>query len=389
MSSNPTVPLLSLTTMTRKSWKRFGRRHRIIRNIIATIMLPAAGLWYAPNIQLTTNTAIWALVYYFLSGIGITAGYHRLWSHRSYSASSFLELYLALAGAACFQGSIREWSRDHRAHHRYVDTDRDPYSISKGISYAHMGWLIIMPGLKQDKVDVSDLDSNRIVVWQHRNFTAIAIIVALKGGSIYAGILRMFFFQQATFCVNSLAHWLGDQPYDDRHSPQDHLFTTLITFGEGYHNFHHTFPSDYRNGVTWYQYDPTKWFIWSWKKAGLASDLHKYTSNLIGKCEYEQQQKQLDQFWAHLNWGVPHTNLPLTTWASFQQEICQGRELVVLAGLVTIRSYVGKDATSAFNGGVYAHSTAAHKLLDDLCVGILLGGVELTKNPWPPGPGNY
>ena len=69
------------------------------------------------------------------------------------------------------------------------------------------------------------------------------------GGFVYAGILRIFFIQQATFCVNSLAHWLGDQPFDDRNSPRDHVITALVTLGEGYHNFHHEFPSDYRNAI--------------------------------------------------------------------------------------------------------------------------------------------
>jgi fatty-acid desaturase len=78
---------------------------------------------------------------------------------------------------------------------------------------------------------------------------------------------------QSTFCVNSLAHWLGETPFDDKHTPRDHLITALVTIGEGYHNFHHQFPMDYRNAIKWYQYDPTKWFIWVCQQLGLASHL--------------------------------------------------------------------------------------------------------------------
>jgi fatty-acid desaturase len=80
-------------------------------------------------------------------------------------------------------------------------------------------------------------------------------------------------FVKSTFCVNSLAHWLGETPFDDKHTPRDHFATALVTIGEGYHNFHHQFPMDYRNAIRWYQYDPTKWFIWACQKLGLASHL--------------------------------------------------------------------------------------------------------------------
>ncbi len=83
------------------------------------------------------------------------------------------------------------------------------------------------------------------------------------------------------FCVNSLAHWLGDATFDAKHTPRDHFFTALVTVGEGYHNFHHQFPMDYRNATKWYQYDPTKWFIIAMKKCGLASDLKEFPEQQV------------------------------------------------------------------------------------------------------------
>lgn len=139
-----------------------------------------------------------------------------------------------------------------------------------------MGWLLFKPDpTVKGYVDITDLENDAIVSWQHRNFPIIcfltgyllpAVVAHLGwedglGGLLYAGILRALLFQQSTYCVNSLAHYFGDQPYSDASSPRDHTITAVLTFGEGYHNFHHEFPSDYRNGVKWFSYDPTKWCI--------------------------------------------------------------------------------------------------------------------------------
>lgn len=168
------------------------------------------------------------------------------------------------------------------------------------------------------RTDISDLNDDPVVVWQHRNYIKTAISMGMilpclvtglgwgdwMGGFIYAGIVRIFFVQQTTFCVNSLAHWLGDQPFDDRNSPRDHIFTALVTLGEGYHNSHHEFPSDCRNSIEWYQYDPTKWSIWIWKQLGLAYDLKQFKQGEIEKGRLQQMQKKLDQKKQTLDWAL-------------------------------------------------------------------------------------
>jgi len=354
------------------------------------------------------KTTLWAVLYYFYTGLGITAGYHRLWAHTSYSATRPLELFLALGGAGAVEGSIRWWSRDHRAHHRYTDTSKDPYSVRKGLLYSHLGWMAIKQNPKRiGRTDITDLNENWIVVWQHRQYIYAALIMGIlfpasvagllwgdwAGGFVYAGILRYFFVQQATFCVNSLAHYLGDQPFDDKNSPRDHIFTALVTLGEGYHNFHHEFPSDYRNAIQWYQYDPTKWFIWTMKKLGLAHNLKQFRSNEIEKGRIQQLQKKIDQKRALLDWGTPLEQLPVMEWDDFKdQATLNGQALIAIAGVVhdvsgfindhpggkaIIKSSVGKDATASFNGGVYNHSNAAHNLLSTMRVGVIRGGMEV------------
>ncbi|PYH43094.1 acyl-CoA desaturase [Aspergillus saccharolyticus JOP 1030-1] len=389
------------TPITLRNW----HQHIDWLNVILIIGIPLYGIIQAFWVPLQLKTAIWAISYYFFTGLGITAGYHRLWSHSSYSATLPLRIWLAAAGGGAVEGSARWWSRLHRAHHRYTDTDQDPYSVNKGLFYSHFGWMLIKQNPKRiGRTDISDLNEDPVVVWQHRHYLLVVAVMGLAvpmagaglwgdwwGGFVYAGILRIFFVQQATFCINSLAHWLGEQPFDDRNSPRDHAITALATLGEGYHNFHHEFPSDYRNAIEWYQYDPTKWMIWVWKQMGLAYDLKVFRANEIEKGRVQQMQKKLDQRRARLDWGVPINALPVLEWEEYL-ELARSRALVAVAGVVhdvtefveehpggraMITAAIGKDATAMFNGGVYYHSNAAHNLLSMMRVGVIRGGCEV------------
>jgi stearoyl-CoA desaturase (delta-9 desaturase) len=256
------------------------------------------------------------------------------------------------------------------------------------------------------RTDITDLNEDPVVIWQHKHYLKSVIFMGLVlptlvcglgwgdwlGGYVYAGILRIFFIQQATFCVNSLAHWLGDQPFDDRNSPRDHVITALVTLGEGYHNFHHEFPSDYRNAIQWWQYDPTKLFIYLMSLIGMAYDLNTFRSNEIEKGRLQQQQKKLDAKRAQLDWGIPLEQLPVIAWDDFVADAKNGKALVAVAGVIhdvtsfikdhpggkaLITSAIGKDATAIFNGGVYNHSNAAHNLLSTMRVGVIRGGCEV------------
>jgi stearoyl-CoA desaturase (delta-9 desaturase) len=196
---------------------------------------------------------------------------------------------------------------------------------------------------------------------------------------------------QSTFCVNSLAHWLGDKPFDNKHTPCDHFFTALCTIGEGYHNFHHQFPMDFRNAVKWFQYDPTKWFIWTMSSLGLASHLKRFPDNEIKKGQYTMKLQLLKEQGDALNWPKSSNDLPVITWDDFRSE-AKERSLIAIHGFIhdcssfsddhpggahLIKRAIGTDATTAFFGGVYDHSNAAHNLLAMMRVGILDGGMEV------------
>ncbi|KAI5202356.1 putative delta-9 desaturase [Aureobasidium subglaciale] len=404
-SYDPKKPHITDTPLTKANWYK----HVNWLNVFLIGGIPLMGLIQAFWTPLRLYTAIWAIAYYFATGLGITAGYHRLWAHTSYQATIPLKIFLAAVGGGAVEGSIRWWARDHRAHHRYTDTEKDPYSVRKGLLYSHLGWMIMKQNPKRiGRTDISDLNDDPVVVWQHKNYLKVVFGMGLifptlvaglgwgdwLGGFIYAGILRIFFVQQATFCVNSLAHWLGDQPFDDRNSPRDHVITAIVTLGEGYHNFHHEFPSDYRNAIEWHQYDPTKWSIWTWKQLGLAYDLKQFRSNEIEKGRVQQLQKKIDRKRAELDWGTPLETLPVMEWDDYVEQCKNGRQLISVAGIVhdlgesnfvndhpggkaMIRSGIGKDATAMFNGGVYFHSNAAHNLLSTMRVGVIRGGMEV------------
>ncbi|KGK15969.1 fatty acid desaturase [Vibrio navarrensis] len=245
--------------------------------------------WYAWEHGLTLWHVIWFFVAFSFTNLSITAGYHRLWSHKTYEAHSLLRVLFAIGGAFSLQNSILHWSSDHRRHHRHVDDfDKDPYSASRGFWFSHIGWMLRHYNQERysDYTNCRDLQKDPIVMWQHRYYVPLAIATNLgiplmlgalhqdyAGMLLVVGALRLVLSHHSTFFINSLAHIWGSQPFTDKNSARDNGILAIFTFGEGYHNFHHIFENDYRNGIYWWQYDPTKWLIKSCSWIGLTKKL--------------------------------------------------------------------------------------------------------------------
>ncbi len=214
------------------------------------------------------------LTFYALSGMGITAGYHRLLAHRAYQANPVVKFILLGFGASALQNSALSWVSDHRYHHQHTDEPADPYNIQRGFFWAHMGWIFFKPETERVFPNVPDLKKDRIVMWQHRNYLKVAAFFGLVlplaagyafgrpgAGLVWGCLLRLVVVHHATFLINSAAHTFGHRPHSDHLTARDSWWLPYFSYGEGYHNYHHAFPSDYRNGVAWHHFDPTKWLI--------------------------------------------------------------------------------------------------------------------------------
>ena len=276
-------------------------------------LLPLAALisipWYGIAHGFSTASVVLFFVFMWAGGVSITAGYHRLWSHRAYSAHWSVRLFFMLFGAMSLQNSILIWASQHRTHHRFVDdVERDPYSAKRGFWFSHMGW--ILRNYKSGENDFSnarDLERDPLVMFQHRFYLPItlAMNIALPlalgwavgdmwGVFLLAGLLRLVLNHHFTWFINSLAHMWGSQPYTDENTARDNGVLAFLTYGEGYHNFHHIFQNDYRNGVKWYHFDPTKWIIATLSGLRLATGLKRVPDLWIQRAQLAMQFKRVE-----------------------------------------------------------------------------------------------
>lgn len=255
------------------------------------------------------------------TGLSITLGYHRLFAHIAFQAKWPVRLVTLLFGAAAFENNALAWVSDHRRHHKHVDHDDDPYDISKGFWHAHIGWILFKLDPEPPWDNVNDLRKDPLVMWQVRWYVPIAVGVGFVlpaalgylysgwagalGAFLLAGVARVTAVQHMTFFINSLCHTVGRQPYSDRCSARDSWVMALFTFGEGYHNYHHEFQHDYRNGVKWWQWDPTKWTIWTLEKLGLVEGLRRVPEEKILLSQLADTRRRLN---ARLASGHPHLN---------------------------------------------------------------------------------
>ncbi|CDT58726.1 acyl-CoA desaturase [Vibrio coralliirubri] len=275
--------------------------------LLAVVAAPVYGYFFGYGME----HWIWLAICFTFCNLSITTGYHRLWSHKAFEAHSSLRFLFALGGAFALQNSALHWSSDHRVHHKHVDNnDKDPYSAKRGFWYSHIGWMIrnYSTSMYENYENCRDLKKDKIVMWQHKHYVLLALLmnfgVPIALGVIYGDVLGMLLIVGAvrlvlnhhtTFFINSLAHIWGSQPFTDKNTARDNSVLAVLTFGEGYHNFHHIFENDYRNGIYWWQYDPTKWLIKSASLMGLASKLKKTPQARIEKAEASMLLKRTQQ----------------------------------------------------------------------------------------------
>ncbi|XP_002411990.3 acyl-CoA Delta-9 desaturase [Ixodes scapularis] len=246
------------------------------------------------------KTLLFTLFYVGCSGLSVTAGAHRLWSHRSYKAKLPLRTLLMLFNCMAGQNDIYDWVRDHRVHHKYSETDADPHNVNRGFFFAHVGWLMCRKHPEVTKkgkaIDCADVYNDPVVRFQMRYHIPMTILFCFimptmiphrywgeaKWNSFFvAAILRWVFQLNSTWLVNSAAHIWGQKPYDKAISPSENWLVSVLAIGEGFHNYHHTFPWDYSTSELGWRLNPSTMFIEAMEKIGWAYDLKKPTQEMI------------------------------------------------------------------------------------------------------------
>ena len=277
----------------------------VITGAIALIAVPIEGFINGFD----TVEVITCIFLIYFSGMSITAGYHRLWSHKAYEANPIIKVIFAIGGAMTVQNSILHWASDHRVHHQHVDdNDNDPYSAKAGFWFSHIGWMLreYQPKRYSDYRNCKDLQKDKVVAWQHKHYVLIMLTANfgitgflgwlngdILGMILIAGVFRLVLVHHVTFFINSLAHMWGKQPYTEKNTARDNDILAFFTFGEGYHNFHHIFEYDYRNGVKWWQFDPTKWLIRGLSFVGLTKNLRRCPEERIEKAKLAMQLQRV------------------------------------------------------------------------------------------------
>jgi stearoyl-CoA desaturase (Delta-9 desaturase) len=223
-------------------------------------------------------------LYWVATGLGISMGYHRLHTHRSYKVPRWMEYFFAFCGALTLEGGPIFWTAIHRIHHQRSDQAGDPHSPREGAWWSHVGWILVGETKHNNTKLLSkyapDLAKDRFYIWLNNYHwlpnVMLAGILALIGGLpmvLWAGCFRVVFGLHATWLVNSATHMWGQRRFETRDDSRNNWWVALISFGEGWHNNHHAHPTSARHGLAWYEFDPSWLQIKLLKRLGLAKSI--------------------------------------------------------------------------------------------------------------------
>jgi stearoyl-CoA desaturase (delta-9 desaturase) len=283
---------------------------------VAPIALVAFAGWEAWGGALKWPDLVVLAVTYTLTGLGVTVGYHRLFTHRSFETGPVMRALLAVLGSAAVEGPVIEWVSNHRKHHQFSDRSGDPHSphvdhgngwrgALAGLYHAHVGWIFSDEPMAQEARYAKDLLEDPVVRFVDRTFLLWVILglafpfglgIALTGtvagglgGLLWGGAVRIFLLHHATFSINSLCHFFGVRRFTTGDESRNVFLLALPTLGEAWHNNHHAFPTSARHGLRWWQLDPSAWAIAGLERVGLAWDVvrvspeREHTKRLSGR----------------------------------------------------------------------------------------------------------
>ncbi|CAG4970520.1 unnamed protein product [Colias eurytheme] len=271
----------------------------IIISLFHLIVVPYFAYFLYSGRRCLRSTFILQFIFGFMAGLGVTAGAHRLWTHKSYKVKKPVKILLLIFYATAGQNNLYNWVRDHRLHHKKSETFADPHDANRGFFFSHVGWLMMKkhPHVISEgsKIDMSDITSDPMLVFFNRYFNTfkfifcflipIVIPVYMFGEELFVSVLstlvRYIASLNATWSVNSFAHLHGLKPYDKDIMPSENNIVSIFALGEGWHNYHHTFPWDYKAAELPYFINLTTIFLDLLAFTGLVYDLKQASPALI------------------------------------------------------------------------------------------------------------
>ena len=223
---------------------------------------------------------------YSLVAFGVTVGFHRMLTHRSFRPHPVVKCVLLILGSMSWEGPALEWAATHIKHHAQADREGDPHSPVEGFFHAHIGWLFNV--WKADpNVYCRNLVKDPMVTFISRTFLLWAVLsllipFALGGwtGLLWGGLVRMFLTHHVTWSVNSVCHTFGKREFETNDQSRNEWIVGLLAFGEGWHNNHHAFPRSAFHGLHWWQFDLSAYLIWTFERLGLARDVYRISPAL-------------------------------------------------------------------------------------------------------------
>ncbi len=256
--------------------------HTIIAVTIFHVMAVAALFTFSWQ-----NLAVAVLFWWLANSVGVGIGYHRLLTHRGFKTPKWLEYVLTVCGSLALQSGAISWVTTHRLHHAFTETDKDPHSPEGGIFHSHMGWIFQGEGQNQSEATMNrytpDMMKDPVQRFMNKYYWISSVLLgvglfAIGGFSMifWAIGLRVVFGWQTTWLVNSVTHIWGTRRFDSHDTSTNNGLVAALTFGEGWHNNHHTFPRSAKHGLTWKEIDLNWMQIWTLEKLGLATDVYAY-----------------------------------------------------------------------------------------------------------------
>jgi stearoyl-CoA desaturase (Delta-9 desaturase) len=299
-SALTTIPLFFSGAVRAEVFMRSLTIKKIV--MLVVVVLPFLATLFAIWLlwQRAVNSTDIALLIAFnvLAGLGVTVGFHRMLTHRSFQPHPVVKFIFLVLGSMAVEGPALEWAATHMKHHAHADRDGDPHSPVEGFWHAHMGWMFKSTDADPN-VYCRNLVKDPIVVFVSRTFIfwvilSLAIPFAIGGwtGLLWGGLVRIFLTHHITWSVNSVCHTFGKREFETRDQSRNEWIVGLLGLGEGWHNNHHAFPRSAFHGLHWWQFDLSGYVIWMLEHVGLVHDVYRVTPEM--RARYAGKKKEVE-----------------------------------------------------------------------------------------------